>query len=194
MSDTWKKFDLEGAGLQTLNMRLARSLRKRAVAYSLWLLFPVGAHRRYLADRRGSLVYVALTALTLIVGIALSPPYWFIPAGLEVLFALFDLFWIDRRVVTVNKELRMNLYLGSAAAPPAGYRGRYTDEEPESLIRDYTLTKEREKAGHPPAPTDQAPKEPEAGKNTPSFAEQERMLRELARTRKRQSGDRGDDR
>lgn len=193
MSDAWKKLDLEGAGLQTLNLRLARTLRKRGVAYSLWLLFPVGAHRIYLADRRGSLAYGVLTALTLILGIAVGPPYWLIPAVAEVLFALFDLFWIDRRLVAVNKELRMSLYLGSRATPPTGYRGRYTDDEPESLIRDYARAKEREKAGHQPAGTARET-DSERGGKIPSFAEQERMLRELSKARKRQSEDAGEDR
>ncbi|MGA7799977.1 MAG: TM2 domain-containing protein [Gammaproteobacteria bacterium] len=194
MSDTWKKFDLEGAGLQSLNLHLARTLRKPRVAYLLWLLFPVGAHRAYLHERWGNLAYVVLTALTLSLGIALESAYWLIPAVAEGVFALFDLLWIDRRVVAINKQLRMSLYLGTKATPPSGYRGRYTDEEPESLLQEYVRTKEREKGGHQAAGGGRRDTESGTGKRIPSFADQERMLRELAKARRRESDEPGNDR
>jgi len=191
MSESWKKFDLEGAGLQRLNMELARSLRKRSVAYLLWVLFPVGAHRAYLGERLGSLAYVVLTALTLILALALNPTLALAPLAVEGGFALFDLFWIERRLVAVNKQVRMDLYLGAGAAPPAGYQGRYgsrerdPEEGAEELLQDYVQVKETERGGHAPvshdAPGDDSPRR----SRMPSFAEQERMLRELGKSRKK---------
>lgn len=184
MSDAWKKLNLEAAGLQALNLQLAQTLRKRRTAYLLWLLFPLGAHRTYLSERWGSLAYVALTALALIMGIALGPGYALAPATAEILLALSDLVWIDRRVNRVNKELRMRLYLGAKADPPPGYRGRYSAAESQSTIAEYVRIKEREKGGH--AAGDATPPTDGASNRIPSFHEQERMLRELAKSRQRQ--------
>jgi hypothetical protein len=65
--------------------------------------------------------------------------------------AAFDLYWIDRRVTALNKAIRKRVYLSQTAGPPPGFKGRAIDE------------------------TGAAP--PRA----PSFAEQERLLRALAR-------------
>ena len=43
--------DLAGGGLQSANLRLARLLKRRRIAYALLILFPLGAHRLYLEDR-----------------------------------------------------------------------------------------------------------------------------------------------
>ena len=48
--------DLAGGGLQSANLRLARLLKRRRIAYALLILFPFGAHRLYLEDRRGALL------------------------------------------------------------------------------------------------------------------------------------------
>lgn len=116
MGKAWKKLDLAGGGLQQANLRLARALRKRPVAYALLLLFPAGAHRWYLKEPFGALAYLALSALAWIC--------W--PFGVAALgFAVFDAWWIDRRVTSLNKRLRMQAFLGDVPPAPAGYSGRF---------------------------------------------------------------------
>jgi hypothetical protein len=74
-----------------------------------------------------------------------------------LLLALYDLVWIDRRVVALNKRIRRDVYLSTGTAPPDGYKGRYMEDADKE---------------------EQAPRGP--GKRVLSFAEQERLLRELA--------------
>ncbi len=40
MKQAWKQLDLGGEGLQTLNARYTRQMRRRPLAYSAMLLFP----------------------------------------------------------------------------------------------------------------------------------------------------------
>lgn len=77
--------------------------------------------------------------------------------------AAYDLYWIDRRVTALNKAIRKQVYLSQTAGPPVGFKGRALGED--------TAAAER----------------------APSFAEQERILRALARDRDaaRRGGDRG---
>jgi len=70
MSGAWRRLDLAGGGLQEANREIARTLRRRGIAYGLWLLFPAGAHRFYLAEALGGLVYVAATAALLAFAVA----------------------------------------------------------------------------------------------------------------------------
>ena len=117
MTDAWKRLDLDGGGLQAANLRLARALRKRRTAYLLWVGFPFGAHRWYLREPIGATAYCMRT-------LALFAAWL---AGLPALgFALFDLWWIDRRVTRLNKLLRMRAYLRpGAGGPPPGYTRRF---------------------------------------------------------------------
>lgn len=103
MAQSWKRSDLGGEGLQAVNLRLARVLRRRPTAYLLWLAFPVGAHRWYLKEPYGALAYCLLSVASL-----LALPFAFGAAA----FALFDLWWIDRRVTALNKRLRIEISLG----------------------------------------------------------------------------------
>lgn len=183
MPRAWDKLDLEGGGLQSMNQQLVQRMRRRGTAYALWLLFPLGAHRVYLQSRGAALVYAGLSAASLILWLALGSDWALLPFAAELLFAFYDLLWIDRRVSELNKALRMSLYMGTGAAPPRGYRGRYPDaDSAQAQFGDYLAEKERERAGHQPVrPDAEAP----AGKRPPpSFAEQERMLREIAREKK----------
>ena len=117
MTDSWKRLDLDGGGLQQANLRLARSLRKRRTAYLLWIGFPVGAHRWYLREPVGAAAYCALTLATAAAWQAVLPAL-----GL----ALFDLWWIDRRLTRMNKRLRMQAFLRPGAdGPPPGYTRRF---------------------------------------------------------------------
>jgi len=154
MRSAWRDLDLAGGGLQEANRELARSLRSRRIAYLLWLFFPLGAHRFYLAEPIGGLVYVAASA-TLAAFHALG---WtgaaVAPAALLVSLAAFDLWWTDRRVTALNKRLRMQAYLRPVPGAPPGFEGRLTDAGDAAASR--------------PA----------------SFSEQERLLAEIERAKR----------
>lgn len=184
MSEAWKKVDLGGGGLQSLNLELMRRLKRRPLAYMAWLAFPLGVHRLYLGERWGALVYVALTVLTVVLALGLG---WVAaaPAGAAIAFAIFDLFWIERRLPAVNKAIRKSVYLGHGADPPAQYRGRFADDE--GYMDEYVKVKESERPDQGPSGggRDERPS------RAPSFQEQEQMLREMQRRRKDRSDSSG---
>jgi hypothetical protein len=147
--------DLAGGGLQSANLRLARLLKRRRIAYALLLLFPLGAHRLYLEDRRGALLY-CLGTLAAIVSLSLGAALVAYVLGAALLAcALLDLRWIDNALARINKRLRIEVYMSQTAGAPAGYRGRFAAD---------------------PAGND-SPQEDRAL----SFSEQERHLRDAAR-------------
>lgn len=182
MTKAWKELDLGGEGLQAINARITRHMRHRGVAYGLLLAFPLGLHRWYLASPLGGAAYLALTATTVIVGWSLGWTWALIPAAAELVLLVFDLVWIDRTVTAYNKALRMRAYLRPGARPPKGYRGRYTDE---SELDAYVKEKERERAGHQPIDSQALESEYGQKKRIPSLNEQEAMLRELAKAKKK---------
>jgi hypothetical protein len=159
MREAWKDLQLGDGGLQSVNLRLARLLKKRRTAWLLACAFPLGLHHDYLADPLGawSLRVVALLGAGALwhgrftAAIALG--------AVLLAWALVDVQWIEPRLVKMNRQLRMQVYLGPGGGAPAGFRGHYTDDEP--------------------APNGVAN---DTGR-VPSFAEQERLLRELARKR-----------
>ena len=171
----WRKLDLSGDGLQTLNARYTRLMRRKPLAYAAWLLFPVGAHRWYLHEPYGAVAYLGLSTS--------ATAGWFLqgwagvifPAIVVFIFALYDLYWIDQRIVSQNKTLRIRQFLRPNAAPPPNYRGRYLDDE----LEEYLHINERERAGHQPADSDDT-RGKSATKPIPSLNEQETRLRELA--------------
>lgn len=177
MSEAWKQLDLEGEGLQSANLRLVQQMKRRSRAYTLLALFPLGLHRAYLEDARGAWAYrtASVAALT---------AWWFgqgwialAVTGISVGFAAYDIRWIEDRVAILNKTLRMRIYKSKRnAAPPKGFRGRYTDDD----LDDYLKAKEQERGGHVPPGTDAALNN---RSRAPSFAEQEAMLKALAESR-----------
>jgi TM2 domain-containing membrane protein YozV len=176
MSQAWKKLDLGGSGLQSMNASLTRQMRRRGPAYVLAALFPLGLHRFYLKEPVGGIAYIASGVLAAGLWLGGLGLWALVPLGAALAALVFDLaVWIESRVVAYNKALRMQQFLRPGATPPKDYRGRYTDE---TELDDYIKTKERERAGHSSATsgtdTDQQ-------KRAPSFAEQEAMLRALSR-------------
>ncbi|HXV10176.1 MAG TPA: hypothetical protein VD839_05185 [Burkholderiales bacterium] len=160
MDPSWKHRNLGGGGLQSANIRLARLLKRRHIAYALLMLFPVGAHRLYLEDRRGALLYClgsAAVAVSLVAGAA--PVGWAL-AALLTGAALLDIRWIEKTLVRINKRLRMEVYMSQTAGAPAGYRGRFVDDSTRGA---------------------EAAREERA----PSFAEQEHRLRDSADNQER---------
>lgn len=155
MAEKWRELDLEGGGLQAANLRLARALLRRSVAWSLMLAFPSGAHRWYLGQRRSALLFPLLTA-----GVVAAAHAGWTAAALVLALALgallvHDMLTLERRLTSVNKQLRMAIYLGQGAAAPAGFRGRYSGTA--------------DAAGA------------ETPRRMPTVAEQEALLREIAR-------------
>ncbi|MEJ2479681.1 MAG: TM2 domain-containing protein [Acidihalobacter sp.] len=181
MKKAWKQLDLGGEGLQTLNAQYTRHMRRLPLAYAAMLLFPLGAHRWYLREPYGALAYLALTLAAITGAFTLGTPGFAVPAIAGLLFAAFDLLWVERRVLALNKSLRMRQFMRPGAAPPENYRGRYADADDE--LEDYVHIKERERAGHQPAASDNQ-EAPNRRPRTPSFSEQEALLRELARSDK----------
>ncbi len=151
----WERMDLGGGGLQAANIRLARRLKKIHIAYSLWPLFPLGAHAVYLGRPQRALAYAAMSAAAAVVYAASggsSPAAGLIPLAAAAGLALYDLFfWIPRRVVECNKAIRREVYLSQAPGAPQGFRGRF------------------------------GPQDPPGGGAPPSFAEQEAWLRAVAK-------------
>jgi TM2 domain-containing membrane protein YozV len=154
MSGAWRKLDLAGGGLQEANRELARTLRRRGIAYLLWLLFPTGAHRFYLGEALGGVAYVAGTGAAVACAVAGWNVTALVASALLVSLAVFDLWWIDRRLTKVNKHLRMRAYLRPGPGVPSGFKGRLVDP--------------------PEAP----------GSRPPSFHEQEQLLTHIERARR----------
>jgi len=182
MSKAWKKLDLGGEGLQTANLRYNQAMRRPIRAYSLMVAFPLGLHRWYLHEPVGAIVYPLLSALT--IGLGLSYSTLVIAGPLIPLAGLlvFDLFWVDRRCIKLNKTLRMQQFMRPGKTPPPGYRGRYPEDD---SLEAYVRIKDQERAGHQPVDPDKAARnESDTKSSPPSFNEQEAMLRELARTNK----------
>jgi hypothetical protein len=164
MSEGWKRIDLAGGGLQAANLRLARRLKRRGRAYGLWAAFPLGLHHAYLEHPAGAWLFRGLTALAA----ALSFFDWRAAAAalvVMVLLALYDLVWIDRRIVALNRKIRSEVYLSTGTAPPDGFKGRYTDDAEQASAGAHG-----------------------GNKRVLSFAEQERLLREVAARSNRERG------
>jgi len=150
--------DLAGGGLQSANLRLARLLKRRRIAYALLILFPLGAHRLYLEDRLGALLY-GLGTVAAILSLSLGAALVAYVLGAALLArALLDVRWIDNALARINKRLRIEVYMSQTAGAPADYRGRFAGE---------------------PAGND-SPREDRAL----SFSEQERQLRDAVRRRR----------
>jgi hypothetical protein len=178
MAKAWKKWNLEGGGLQSTNLALARGRKHRFLAYLLWPLFPAGAHAFYLAayPRAAGFVSAGVAMLALFAtGHRAAAAAVF---GITLLFACYDLFWIDRRVVNLNKQLRLALSLRPGHGAPATFSGHYRDDNLDTYLEE----KERERAGHSPLKIHE-----EAGTRqgrAPSFSEQEAHLQKQAVDRK----------
>lgn len=132
MNPKWQALDLEGGGLQAMNLRLTRSLRRRRTAWLLLLLFPAGAHRWYLREAVAAIAYPSLT-LGALAGWAAGLP-WLQFTALAALAVLLvtDIASLENRIAAFNRRLRMASYLSPGAGAPAGFRGRTGDDPPVS--------------------------------------------------------------
>ncbi|MDH5301631.1 MAG: TM2 domain-containing protein [Gammaproteobacteria bacterium] len=178
MNKAWKSLDLEGGGLQTINQALTARMKHHRAAYALWLLFPLGLHRFYLQQFAPGVFLILLAdALALFGGMLFSmlPGWVFLLPLLAV--GIYEAIWIDRRVSAYNKELRMKLYLRHDHAPPAHYQGRVIDNE--QLIESFQQEKEQETVGG----TAKAAAPTLGKQHILSFAEQEKLLREMKKPR-----------
>ncbi len=157
MTDKWQKLDLGGGGLQAANLRLARLLRRRSVAYGLMLIFPLGAHRWYLGEQRSAALFPVLTAAALAGWLAGSSTITLTVLLVLGILLVWDLLTLENRIVAFNKRQRMAVYLsrtpGSGA--PDGFRGRFDAD---------------------------APSDSDTTSRMPTLAEQEAMLRRLAKS------------
>jgi hypothetical protein len=125
MEPGWRRIDLDGGGLQSANVLLARRLRRRPVAWALLPLFPLGLHRDYLGDARAAWAYRVATLA--VAGLWAATGEWSAAAaGATILAcgAAVDAWRMEERIAAANKALRMQVWLGHGASPPAGFRGR----------------------------------------------------------------------
>ena len=180
MSEAWKQLDLEGGGLQSANLRLAALLRKRGTAFALLALFPLGLHRDYLHDRRGAWIYRGATLLSGGIWLAGYALPGLMVMALAAACAACEAFRMEDAVARVNKQLRMRVYLGQSAGTPPGFKGHYTDSN-DSIPEDTQPARERRDGA------DEAQSTATHGDNprVRSFAQQEKMLREMAETRRK---------
>jgi len=175
MGNAWKQFDLEGGGLQSANLALSRRLKRRRIAYGLWLVFPLGLHRFYLDDKRFAWAYPSVSLVALLAFAVIGRNTALAVLALLTVGALYDLYWIDRRITDLNKRIRMSVYLRPGSGAPAEFHGRFSNEDE---LADYARDKEQERAGH-------GHSAPARDRPSRSFAEQEALLRELAQRKKR---------
>lgn len=180
MSEAWKQLDLEGGGLQSANLRLAALLRKRGTAFALLALFPLGLHRDYLHDRRGAWIYRSATLLSGAIWLAGHPLPGLMVMALAAVCAACEAFRMEDAVARVNKQLRMRVYLGQSAGTPPGFKGHYTDSNDSTPEDAQPVRAQRDGA-------DEAQSTATHGDNprVQSFAQQEKMLREMAETRRK---------
>ncbi|MDH5378433.1 MAG: NINE protein [Gammaproteobacteria bacterium] len=171
MKDNWKTLDLEGGGVQTINLQFIRLQKRSIIAYLMWPGFFLGLHRFYLAKPLSATIYLLFFVVLLLLISVFNISIWFM--FLELPFALYDLFWIPTAVTAYNKALRIKLYSQSAAAPPAGYQGRrFATEQDTDLIKDYINLKDKERAGV-------GGTEVTSKQQIPTLAQQEKLLRAL---------------
>ena len=187
MPKAWEKLDLQGAGVQSLQIRLQKLQKKSLYGYLYWGLFPVGAHRFYLEQPWAWVFPLISVAILVLAFLGLT---WE-AVGLVVVLcavALWDLSRIGLWISAYNKELRKaSWFAQQTPAAPANYQGRADSSEKsvqwQRELQDYTQAKESERAGHPATNTP-AKKGFAPGQRRLSFAEQERLLAEMAKSPK----------
>ena len=182
MSEAWKNLDLEGDGLQAISLKLAQQMKQRKRAYGLLLLYPLGLHRAYLENPLGAWLYRAGFALALLGYFVLHRRC--VGSAFIILLtaaAVYDVRWIDDRIAELNKALKLAAYRARPKTAPAGFRGRYTDdnlpENAENPLDDYLEVKAKERGGHVRPGEDVAYN---SNKRVPSIAQQEALLKMLA--------------
>lgn len=177
MSEAWKHLNLEGGGLQSANLRLAALLRKRRTAFALIALFPLGLHRDYLHDRRGAWLYRSTALLGAGCYLGGQPLLSLALFAVLAACAIYEVFRIDDAVAQINKRLRMQVYLRQSPGTPRGFKGHYTDDGADGL----PPSPEKENGASPGQAPTIHPREPRAA----SFAEQEKLLRDMAEMRRK---------
>jgi TM2 domain-containing membrane protein YozV len=187
MPKAWEKLDLQGAGVQSLQIRLQKLQKKPLRSYLYWCLFPVGAHRFYLEQSWAWAFPLVSAGVIVLAFLGLT---W-AAIGLAVVLcavALWDLSRISRWISANNKELRKaSWFAQQTPAAPSNYQGRVdTGAQPaqwQRELQDYTQAKESERAGHPAANAP-AQKGFGPGQRRLSFAEQERLLAAMTKAPK----------
>lgn len=151
MKKTWQEHDLEGKGLQSINLNYAARKKETKKAYLLACVFPLGLHQFYLGQTKKGWTYVILTALLL----ATANVSVFISALIgfaEIMLLTRDIVQIENSVAEFNKKLKMSLSLQHDTGIPENFTGKYSDEKNQSSTQQKIL----------------------------SFSEQEALLRELS--------------
>ncbi len=185
MPSAWEKMDLQGEGLQSLQIRLKKLQKKKTTAYFYWCLFPLGLHRFYL-HQRFAWLYPAGTAVAGLAAITGSLILFAVTATAPLIAALADLPRLQVWISEYNRIQRKKAWFSQKTPPaPGHYQGRPENLEGEARwetdLKQYAEIKETERAGHPAGKTPSATKRFGQGQRMLSFAEQERLLATIAK-------------
>ncbi len=164
MKKTWQLQNLEGNGLQSINLAYAAKRKNTRMAYTWATLFPLGAHQFYLGNTKRAATYILLSIL-LVIFITTSTFVSAIIAFVEIILLTGDVLGMEDRVNRFNKDLKLTLSLQQQNPVPPDFKGRYSDEDA--------------------TPTDHR------GQKILSFAEQEALLKEMAQSRGKQTSGSG---
>ncbi len=191
MPKAWEKLDLQGEGLQKVQIRLQQMQKKRATAYLRWLGFVFGLHRFYL-QRPLAWAYPVASLVVVILALILPWPFALALAIAILLVALGDLLQIDKWLSDFNREQRKAAWFAQQTpAAPKDFRGRPENLDQaaqwEKELHAYKSVKESERGGHPAGQTGEK-KGFTPGSRRMSFAEQERLLAEISRKEKKDEG------
>lgn len=151
MKKSWQAHDLEGKGLQSINLAYLAAKKDLRKSYLLTALFPLGAHQIYLRNWKKAGVYLLLTVLL----IATTPYAPFISALLgfaEFILVFSDIKRMESIISEYNKSLKIQLSLQKDNAAPVNFEGKYHDKSDTEQKSEQKIL---------------------------SFAEQEKLLNEL---------------
>jgi hypothetical protein len=128
MTRKWHDLDLNGGGLQALNRRLSGELLKRRTAWLLALPLPLGLYHWYLGRPLRGLIHLAACCAAALLALTGAGMLATLLLGALTAVAVHDLIRMENRIADANKAKRLSAYLGAGSGPPAGFRGRYTDD------------------------------------------------------------------
>jgi len=128
MKKTWQEHDLEGSGLQSINLAYLKSKKDIRKAYLLTAFFPLGIHQFYLGQPKKGGIFIFLSLLLLAFA-NIAPFVSAIIGFIEVMLMFRDVKSMERIVSDFNKELKLNLSLQNQHAAPENYKGKYSDDD-----------------------------------------------------------------
>lgn len=153
---TWQEHDLEGSGLQSINLAFLARKKDTRKGYLLAAFFPLGIHQFYLNNKKKAGIYITLTVL--LMAFANILPFASAIIGfIEVMMMVKDIKSMEDVVSDYNKALKLKLSLQEDHTVPDNYKGKYSTETDTPQTSKQKIL---------------------------SFSEQEALLKELSRRKK----------